>query len=92
MADGNIRIENTEISVSKAVVIVLAIGAAIIGVFNTVILPLNNIQVQLLNIQATLADNKSSINNFNSEQIAQDARITVMEDEIKAINQKLGIK
>ncbi len=87
-----IQIDNTEISVTKAIVIIISIGAGIIGVFNTVILPLSSIQLSLTQIQATLADNKTQISNFNAEQIAQNARITLVESEIKDLTSKVVAK
>ncbi len=87
-----IQIDSTEISVTKAVIVILTIGAGIIGVFNTVILPLSNIQLSLTQIQSTLADNKTQFNNFNAEQIAQNARITLLESEIKDLTNKVITK
>ncbi len=85
-------IDKSEISVGKVSIIGATIIAMMIWIYNTVIIPTNNNQVALAQIQLTLIDIKTNIANYNATQLAQDTRISILESEVKALTLKVGDK
>lgn len=88
----DVNIGNSQISLAKAGVILVFILSVGWGFVAQVVLPLNSLLVGVAQINATLADNKQQVISLSAAQLAVDARTTLLENQVKLINAKLGIK
>lgn len=79
------QLEKTELSLSKVIIIIGVVISITAAFYNLVIIPLNQIQVSLAQINSTLQDNKLY-------QSATDVRLNLLESSVKTITSNLGKK
>lgn len=64
---------------------VVMIIAAVLGVVRTVIIPLNNMQIQLTQIQLDIAQSKSDFRLSEIERQSNKSRIDVLETQVNSL-------
>lgn len=87
-----VNIGNSEISLTKAVMVLVFALSVGWGIVNTIIIPINNIQVSLIQIQTALTDNKTALSIITAKDIEQDTRLNLMESAMASIKTKLNLK
>ncbi len=90
--DRRVNIANTELSLTRVVVVVVFLLGVSWAFFNTVVLPINNLNLGMTQALSNLADLKAAYSSTQQQILADEARITLLESTTKILSAKLNIK
>lgn len=78
-------LEKTELSTGKVAILIITIIGFVAWFYNSVVIPINQIQATITQINETLADNKAF-------QQATTKHLNTLDQQVSGINQKMEFK